>query len=194
VTGNTVSGVTSPKSNFADASHCSPAIQTLFNGNANLIYWPPGVTGPQTLQSDFIAATANVTNFLCSTTPLPSSVSFPLNGLQVVSDTPPFASLKGVIMQYQGDNNVVVLTTTGPNGLEPVWASGHTLANGCGNPSLCEMFFQGDGNLVTYFNNTPQWDTGTQGVGNSMLCLDQAPWIKILDVSGNAVWDTTMST
>lgn len=189
-----MSGVTSPKSNFADASHCSPAIQTLFDQNANLIYYPPGVTGPQALQSDFAPASANVTNFLCSTTPLPSSVSYGLNALNIVSDSAPFANLKGVIMQYQGDSNVVVYNTTNPSGYQPVWASGHTLSNGCGSPSLCHMVFQGDGNLVTYYNNTPQWSTGTAGVGNTLVCLDQAPWIQILDASGNAIWDTTKST
>ena len=194
MTGNTVSGVTSPKSNFADASHCSPAIQTLFNQNANLIYYPPGVTGPQNLQSGFVAASANVTNFLCSTTPLPISVSYTKSALDIVSDSPPFANLKGVIMQYQGDNNVVVYNTTSPSGYVPVWSSGHTLSSGCGSPSLCDMIFQGDGNLVTYYNNVPQWSTGTAGVGNTMVCLNEAPWIQILDASGNVIWDTTKST
>jgi hypothetical protein len=189
-----VSGVTSPKSNFADASHCSSAIQTLFNQNANLIYYPPGVTGTQTLQSGFVAASANVTNFLCSTTPLPSSVSYAKSALNIVSDSAPFANLKGVIMQYQGDNNVVVYNTTSPSGYMPVWSSGHALNSGCGSPSLCDMTFQGDGNLVTYYNNIPQWSTGTAGVGNTMVCLNKAPWIQILDASGNVIWDTTKST
>jgi hypothetical protein len=191
VTGNTVSGVTSPKSSFADASHCSAAIRTLFDENANLIYYPPGVTGSQTLQSGFAAASANVTNFLCSTTPLPNSVSYTTGALDIVSDSSPFASLHGITMQYQGDNNVVVLNTTGNT---PVWASGHTVSSGCGSPSLCDMIFQGDGNLVTYYNNTPQWNTGTQGVGSTMVCLNTAPWIQISDAAGKVVWDTTKST
>jgi hypothetical protein len=95
-------------------------------------------------------------------------------------------------MQYQGDNNVVVYTTT--NGETAVWASGHTLSSGCGSPSLCRMSFQGDGNLVTYYNNVPQWSSGTSGTGNTMVCLNQAPWIQILDTSGNVIWDTTKST
>ncbi|OBT38862.1 hypothetical protein VE00_10869 [Pseudogymnoascus sp. WSF 3629] len=191
VSGNSVSGVTSPKSSFADASHCSQAIQTLFNENTDLIYYLPGVTGTQSLQSGFVAASSNVTNFLCSTLPLPNSVSYTKNSLNIVSDSAPFANLHGVVMQYQGDNNVVVYTTT--NGETVVWASGHTLSSGCGSPSLCRMSFQGDGNLVTYYNNVPRWSSGTSGTGNTMVCLNKAPWIQILDTSGNVIWDTTKS-
>lgn len=97
-------------------------------------------------------------------------------------------------MQYQGDSNVVVLNTTNPSGETAVWASGHTVSSGCGSPSVCDLTFQGDGNLVTYYNGTPQWSTGTAGVGNTMKCLNAAPWIQILDASGNVVWDTTKST
>jgi hypothetical protein len=55
------------------------------------------------------------------------------------------------------------------------------------------MNFQGDGNLVTYYNNIPQWSSGTGGTGATMVCLDTAPWIQILDVNGNVIWDTTKS-
>lgn len=192
-TGNVAAGVTSPKSSFADASHCSAAIQTLFNQGASLIYYPAGVTGTKNLQSDFVAASANVTNFLCSTTPLPSSVTFSKGSLDIVPDMGPFANLHGIIMQYQGDNNVVVLDTTNPNGETAVWASGHTISGGCGSPSVCDMVFQGDGNLVTYYNGMPEWSTRTAGVGNTMKCLNTSPWIQILDASGNVVWDTTKS-
>lgn len=96
-------------------------------------------------------------------------------------------------MQYQGDNNVVVLDTTNPNGEVAVWSSGHTVSAGCSSPSTCDMVFQSDGNLVTSYNGVAQWSTGTAGVGNTMMCLDVAPWIQILDASGNVVWDTTKS-
>jgi hypothetical protein len=152
------------------------------------------VTGTTNLQSGFVQASANVTNFLCSSTPLPSSVSYNKGALYIASDSPPFADLHGVIMQYQGDSNVVVLNTTNPSGETPVWASGHTVSSSCGSPSVCDLTFQGDGNLVTYYNGTPQWSTGTAGVGSTMKCLNAAPWIQILDASGNVVWDTTKST
>ncbi|RFU81102.1 hypothetical protein TARUN_1111 [Trichoderma arundinaceum] len=189
VTGNTVSGVTSPKSSFADASHCSSAIQSVFNQNANLIYYPAGVTGAQNLQSGFVATPGNATNFLCSSTPLPNSVSFNPGQLTIVSDSGPFADLHNVIAQYQGDNNLVVLQAG-----SPVWASGHTLDQGCGNPSGCQLKFGSDGNLGTYFNGALQWSTNTSGRGKSMVVLNQAPWIQIKDNSGNVIWDTTKST
>jgi hypothetical protein len=71
------------------------------------------------------------------------------------------------------------------------------LGNLCGtnsdSPSLWHINFQGDGNLVTYYNNVPQWSTGTAGTGATMLFLGTAPWIQILDVNGNVIWDTTKS-
>jgi hypothetical protein len=144
-----VSGVTSPKSSFADASQCSQAIQSVFNSNANLIYYPAGISGSQNLQSGFVATPGNATNFLCSTLPLPNSVTFSPGQLTVVSDSGPFATLHDVIAQYQGDNNLVVLQEG-----SPVWASGHTLPNGgnCGSPSGCQLKFGSDGNFASYFN------------------------------------------
>lgn len=190
ITDNSVSGVTSPKSKFADASHCSQPIQQLFNDNSNLVYYPTGVTGEQNLQSDFKAASGNVTNFLCSTTPLPSSITYSDGKLDIVSDSPAFANLHGVIMQYQGDNNIVVLDTASGNA---VWASGHTINGGCGSPSLCRLAFTADGNLLTYYNGKPQFSTGTEGRGTSMVCMNESPWIQIFDKSGTVIWDTTKS-
>ncbi|KAL6859464.1 hypothetical protein J3F83DRAFT_749011 [Trichoderma novae-zelandiae] len=187
ITGNTVSGVTNPKSSFADASHCSSAVQSVFNQNANLIYYPPGVTGQQNLQSGFVAAPGNVTNFLCSSPPLPSSASFNAGSLTIGPDTGPFADLHGVIAQYQGDNNVVVLQ----NG-SPVWASGHTLSQGCNGG--CQLRFDSSGNLGTYFNGAVQWSTNTGGLGKTMVVINSAPWIQIKDGSGNVIWDTSKST
>ncbi|UKZ78827.1 hypothetical protein TrVFT333_006572 [Trichoderma virens FT-333] len=189
VTGNTVSGVPSPKSSFSDASQCSAPIQSVFNQNANLIYYPAGLTGNQNLQSGFVAAPGNTTNFLCSTIALPNSVTFNAGQLTISTDTGPFASLHNVIAQYQGDNNLVVLQAG-----KPVWASGHTLSQGCGSPSGCQLRFDSSGNLGTYFNNAVQWQTNTSGRGKTMVVLNQAPWIQIKDGSGNVIWDTTKST
>jgi hypothetical protein len=55
------------------------------------------------------------------------------------------------------------------------------------------MTFQEDGNLVTYYGSTLEFSTGTAGSGATMVCLDTAPWIQILDTSGNVIWDTTKS-
>ncbi|KAL1983266.1 hypothetical protein VTN96DRAFT_288 [Rasamsonia emersonii] len=194
VTGNDVSQVTKPRSLFADAVTCSAEIKTLFNENADLVYYPPGLTGTTDLQSGFVQATQNATNFICTTGLLPSEQTYEANGLNIVSDSAPFATLHGdIVMQYQGDSNVVVYNTS-TGDYVPVWASGHTVSQGCGSPSLCHLSFQGDGNLVTYYNNTPLWSTGTAGVGKTMNCLNAAPWIEILDASGKVVWTTADSS
>lgn len=189
ITGNDASGVPSPKSSWADASHCVQPIQEAFNANANFAYWGPGVAGSKNLQSDFYSASGNMTNFLCTSTPLADSITYKGNELNVVSDSGPFADLHGVIAQYQGDSNVVVLQAG-----KPVWASGHTLSQGCGNPSKCRLIFQGDGNLVTYYDGQPQWSSGTGGRGSTVTIINKAPWIQIRDASGNVIWDTTKST
>ena len=133
-----------------------------------------------------------MSNFLCTTSPLPASVSYEPNQLNIASNAPPFARLHGIVMQYQGDSNVVVYNTTNPAGWTAVWASGHTVAS-CGNPTQCQMSFQGDGNLVTYYGSTAEWSTGTAGTGAKMVCTNEEPWIQILNDSGNVIWDTTMS-
>ncbi|KAK5994330.1 hypothetical protein PT974_04803 [Cladobotryum mycophilum] len=188
ITGNDVSAVTSPKSSFSDASHCVPAIQTLFNQNANFLYYPAGVTGQQNLQQGFAASSGNMTNFLCSSLPLPDSITFQKGQLNVVSDSGPFADLHGSYAQYQGDSNVVVLASG-----SPVWASGHTLSQGCGSPSQCRLQFDSNGNLATTYQGAVQWSSGTSGRGNTLVMINHAPWIQIKDASGNVIWDTTQS-
>lgn len=191
VTGNDASGATKPKSSFSDASHCVGPIQQVFNQNANFVYFAAGVTGSKSLQPEFAASSGNMTNFLCSSLPLPTTKTFQRGQLDVVSDAGPFADLQGgVIAQYQGDSNVVVL-----QGGKPVWASGHTLAQGCGKPSGCRLRFGTDGNLGTYYNDAPQWSSNTGGGrGAAMVVLNKAPWIQIKDGSGNVIWDTTKSS
>jgi hypothetical protein len=127
--------------------------------------------------------------FLCTSLPLPDSVSFQKGELDIVSDTGPFAHIYGVIAQYQGDNNIVVLQAG-----KPVWASGHMLDQGCGSPSACRMRFDEKDNLGTYFNNQLQWSSNTSGRGSSMVVLNKAPWIQIKDASDGVIWDTTKST
>ena len=51
--------------------------------------------------------------------------------------------------------------------------------------------FQGDGNLVNYFNGNAVWNTRTAGVGaQSLEFVNQEPWLQILDGDGNALWST----
>ncbi|KAJ6785892.1 hypothetical protein PWT90_07918 [Aphanocladium album] len=188
VSGNDASGVTKPKSSFSHASHCVDPIQQVLNQNANFVYFPAGVTGSKNLQSDFVASNGNMTNFLCTSLPLSDSKVFQKGQLDIVSDSGHFTDLHGVIAQYQGDNNVVVLQAG-----KPVWAIGHTLGPGCSKPSGCRMRFGADGNLGTCYNNALQWSSNTGGRGSTMVVLNKAPWIQIKDGSGNVIWDTTKS-
>lgn len=173
---------------------CSFAVQTIFNQSSSLVYYPAGISGTKNLQSDFVAAASNVNDFLCTSPPLPSSLTFSPNGLVSPADSGPFARLHGgIIMQYQGDGNTVVLDYSGANGGVVKWASGHTIPNGgsCSSPNTCDLVFQGDGNLVSYYNGSPLWASGTNPQGQSMVCLNHAPWIQILNTSGSVIWTTT---
>lgn len=149
------------------------------------------MTGSKNLQPEFAASSGNMTNFLCSSLPLPTTKTLQRDQLDVVSDASPFADLQGgVVAQYQGDNNVVVL-----QGGRPSWASGHTLGQGCGRPSVCRLRFGADGNLGTYYNDALQWSSNTGvGLGTVMVVMNKAPWIQIKDGSGNVIWDTTKSS
>lgn len=152
------------------------------------MYYPNGISGSKNLQGEFVASNGNMTNFLCTGLPLGDSKTFQKGQLDIVSDSGPFADLHGVIAQYQGDNNLVVLQAG-----KPVWASGHTLDQGCGKPSGCRLRFGADGNLASYYNNAQQWSSNTGGRGNTMVVINKAPWIQIKDGSGNVIWDTTQS-
>lgn len=194
VAGNDVSNVNKPNSNFADDVGCSYAVQTIFNQASSLVYYTAGISGTKNLQSDFVAAASNVNDFLCTSPPLPSSLTFSPNGLISPADSGPFAKLHGgIIMQYQGDGNTVVLDYSGPNGGVVKWASGHAIPNGgsCSSPNTCDLVFQGDGNLVSYYNGSPLWASGTNPQGQSMVCLNHAPWIQILNANGSVIWTTT---
>ncbi len=193
ITNNDVSGIPTPHSSYADASQCDSGIQSLFQSSASLVWYPAGVSGTTNLQSGFVAGASNLTNFLCTSTPLPTRQTYGLNQLAIASDAPPFATLPNIIMQYQGDSNVVVYSTSTGNYV-PEWASGHTVSGGCGSPTTCHLDFQGDGNLVAYHGSEAMWATNTDGRGNEMRCFDEAPWIQILDAAGNVIWDTTMSS
>ncbi|KAF2095224.1 hypothetical protein NA57DRAFT_68186 [Rhizodiscina lignyota] len=192
ISGNDVSGVTTPRSSFADASSCSTEIQNLFNDNDALVYYPAGVSGTANLQSGFVAASSNITNFLCTSTPKPSSVSFAAGDLSVTPEKgSQFAVLsEGVIMQYQGDSNIVVLKS---NAVQ--WASDHTVSScGSGAQDQCKLTFSSDGTLASFFGSTEEFSTGTSGSGYTMVCINTAPWIQIKDSSGSVVWDTTKAT
>ena len=148
------------------------------------MYYPPGVTGPLILQDGFVAAEQNAANFICTSDPLPTSATFGRG----TSFSGNVAELNGnILIAYQGDNNLVVYDTAGANGYEVEFASGHTVDNCAG---MCSLVFQGDGNLVDYYNGTPLWNSRTEGRGVTLVALNVSPWLQILDAGGAVIWDS----
>ncbi|KOS23221.1 hypothetical protein ESCO_003963 [Escovopsis weberi] len=181
---NDASGVTTPKSDFSDATSCGKPIQDLFNANANFVYDPQGISGPHFLQPEFVASDGNITNFLCTSTTLPSQLTMK-PGVDLQSNTA-LAKLKGVTTWFQGDNNIVVYDANG----KPLWASGSTIDGGCGSPSECELQFDESGNLTTYYQGKVRFSTNTGGLGKLLQFKNTSPWVEIQGADGAVVWDT----
>lgn len=166
------------------------ATKDLWQENAHLVYYPAGLQGSNTLQSDFVAAGGNSTNLICTTPPLPSKVNYGLNQLNVGPNTVLANLHNGILTQYQGDSNIVTYNTS-TGSYVAVWASGHTSTACESNPDTCSCDFQGDGNFVTYAAGTPLFVSNTAGKGNTLTFLNERPWIQIADSAGNVIWDTT---
>jgi hypothetical protein len=165
---------------------CSSAVQTLFNKNVHLVYYPSGLTGSSTLQTGFVQDANNASHFICTTPPLPSTLTYGLGQLSLVAGQNDIvAQLHGdVFIAYQSDSNIVVYGNAETSSSVVEWSSGHSV-QACTD---CHISFGADGNLATYQQNTILWSSGTSGVGHTLKCLNQAPWLQILDVSGKSVW------
>lgn len=171
---------------FADDASCGNPVRALFDANIHLSYYPPGLTGPTDLQSDFIQSTDNPMYFICTSPPLNNSVTFGKGELTVTTVPDTFVTLHNAIeFVFDSVSNIIVYNNTGLTTLVP-WTSGDTVSS-CG--SLCELVFQDDGNFVKYYNNAPLWASGTETIGETLECLNQSPWIQIYDATGEVVWD-----
>jgi len=92
-------------------------------------------------------------------------------------------------MNFQTDANIVIRDVHG----NLLWASFETVPS-CGSPNECTLAFQGDGNLVTYFNNIPLFNTQTGGgKGSLLVCTDLPPYLAVYNANGNEVWTTGAS-
>ncbi|KAK1776199.1 hypothetical protein QBC45DRAFT_472088 [Copromyces sp. CBS 386.78] len=182
VTGNSVSGVTTPLSSFASAAGCGSVQQAEFAASHQLVYYPAG--------SQFTALATNASNWLCLTDPLPplpDSKSFTPNTLSVDASTSRAVSLRDFHVQVQGDGNVVGIDTTG--GVWTVkWASSR-YSSACGtNGAQCFLAFGVDGNFVMYDGNGPLWASGTDGRGQLLTFLREAPWVTVTGSNGQTLW------
>lgn len=187
VTGNDISQIHHPSSDFADASTCGEQQQTSFNTNEQLIVYEPGAGSPLTLQSDFDSTPLNGSNWLCLSHPLPTQRLFEPGSLSVNAKASVVAQLRGFRVQLQADGNLVGLDTTSAEWVAK-WASSRFSA-ACGNDgSLCELDFGGDGNLVLYDANGPVWDAGTSGAGVSVVFSNAIPWVIVTGADGETLW------
>ena len=41
---------------------------------------------------------------------------------------------------------------------------------------------------MDYYNGAALWNSRTAGVGETLVALNVAPWLQILDVGGEVVW------
>ncbi|CAL5871231.1 uncharacterized protein PFLUO_LOCUS5479 [Penicillium psychrofluorescens] len=191
ISGNDVSGVNSPSSGYSDSSSCSAATKALWSESAHLSYYPAGLIGTNSLQSGFVAASANSTNFICTTPLLPASITYGLNGLSVGVNNVLANLHNNIYTSYQGDSNIVVYnSSTGTAVVE--WASGHT-DSACSTTSTCTCDFQGDGNFVTYADGAALWSSGTTNEGHNVTFLNESPWIEITNAAGAVIWTTADS-
>ena len=96
----------------------------------------------------------------------------------------PFCSLdNGVNMHLNSDGNIVILRNANP--LSVAWNSGKTTPNCNG---ACQMVFQGDGNLVTYYGSQPLFNSSTTGRGVVMACVNVIPYLEVFDADGWLIW------
>ncbi|OIW27865.1 hypothetical protein CONLIGDRAFT_579694 [Coniochaeta ligniaria NRRL 30616] len=185
VTGNDISGITTPSSSFADAGQCQPQVQTSFNANEELIVYQPSIAGPSDFQSDFTSVPQNATNWLCLKHPLPSAESFAT--LSVNGQASTVVDLAHFHVQIQGDGNVVGLDTTG--GVWTVkWASGPQSSNCGADGSSCVLFFGSDGDLSVHDAVGQVWHSATSGTGKSVVFSNSSPYLQVLNAAGAAVW------
>lgn len=49
------------------------------------------------------------------------------------------------------------------------------------------MEFQGDGNVVSYYADAPQWTSQTGGSGTTVVSMNPVTWIQILDCSESVI-------
>jgi hypothetical protein len=187
-----VSAIATPFSGYASDSGCDSVLQSLFDNNVLLSYYPAGLTGTYDLQSDFVAMNGNGTNFIC-TTPTPAgtsaSLSYGLNELNVGPNTILATLANNIEAIYQGDGNLVIYEGSS-NTYTAQWAAGHrsSLCSTSGN--TCTLDFQGDGNLVSYINGVPTWSSGTENEGSTLTFLSTSPWIQIANSAGTVIWTT----
>ena len=92
----------------------------------------------------------------------------------------------GVTVQQNADGNLVVYSEPN-NANTALWASSKTVPNCNGQ---CTCYFQGDGNLVTYYAGKALFNTATEDRGTLFVCTENAPYLLVYNSAGTAIWTT----
>jgi len=111
-------------------------------------------------------------------------------GFEVKAQGTPIVVLDGGIdFAFQiADSNFVVYD----NGVA-IWDSQVSQSAGC-TTNDCELAFQSDGNLVSYFNGVPTFFTGTgDGQGAWLAFFDIEPYIVIYNAANQPIWHTPIT-
>ena len=94
----------------------------------------------------------------------------------------------GVFFILQYDSNFVAYQNNVAQ-----WADGVVRPAGCrNNGHTCGLIFQGDGNLVSFYDGQPVWSSATAGKGNTLVFYDAAPFIRIYNAANKVVWSTPL--
>ena len=131
----------------------------------------------QTLSALLLFASATSTEFFQTWT---------AGALQLTA-TGPFCHMDNDVTGYlQDDGNLVMLdSSVTPN--KVVWASGQTNPNCNG---ACQLYFQSDGNLVTYYGTQPLFNTSTTGRGQRLVARGYSPYLIMWDAADNYLWSS----
>ena len=92
----------------------------------------------------------------------------------------------GTHSRLEPDGNIVIFhgAESDPHPVE--WASNKTDPNCQG--AGCQLYFQTDGNLVSYSGSTPLFWTATTGRGAVLVCAERLSYMMIFDAGGNLIW------
>ena len=101
-----------------------------------------------------------------------------------------FCSLDyGITCQSNSDGNIVILGGADPS--DAFWSSSNTNSHCNG---AYQLFFQNDGNLVTYDGSQPIFSLATTGRGVTMAIITADPFWMTFDATGWLIWHANTGT
>ena len=114
-----------------------------------------------------------------------STQAFPVGTFSLTAPGPFCTFESGVNMHLNTDGNILIYRSNESSSLE--WTSNKYTPN-C-NGEGCQLYFQTDGNLVSYAGSTPLFYTATAGRGALMACSWIVPYLMLFDAQGTLIWN-----